>query len=265
MKVLIIGGNRFVGKKLVKTLLKNKNQVTVLNRSGTGPDGATKIKFDRNIKSDILSFNFNKFDCIVDMCLFKPKQFNLIKDEIPTDVNYIFVSSGAVDYIDTKSFGDYAIEKMAIEKSLSQTDLNYKIIRPSYIVGIGNHRPRLGYYINKLKNNEPISIDGDGDYPINLVFANDVVNCLIKLINDNNKTCKTYNICGNESITINQLIDYIKLQIGVKNHTTINSENALFPNQAFEFDNSDIKRDYKLNFINLKKGIKTYMEETNGC
>ena len=263
MKVLIIGGNRFVGKKLVKTLLKNKNQVTVLNRSGTGPDGATKIKFDRNIKSDILSFNFNKFDCIVDMCLFKPKQFNLIKDEIPTDVNYIFVSSGAVDYIDTKSFGDYAIEKMDVEKSLSQTDLNYKIIRPSYIVGIGNHRPRLGYYINKLKNNEPISIDGDGDYPINLVFANDVVNCLIKLINNNNKTCETYNICGNESVTINELINILKEELKINNHETIETKESLFPNQSFEFSNKKIKKDYGVNFTNLKVGIKQYIGEYN--
>ena len=45
--------------------------------------------------------SFDDYDCIIDMCLFKPEQFELIKDSIPTDTNYIFVSSGAVDYIDT--------------------------------------------------------------------------------------------------------------------------------------------------------------------
>ena len=150
MNILVIGGNRFVGKKLVKRLLNESHDVTVINRSGSGPDGSKKIKFDRNVLSSIQSVDFEKFDCIVDMCLFKPAQFYLIKNSIPKDVNYIFVSSGAVDYIDTNSFGDYAVEKMGVEKALSETDLNYKIVRPSYIVGMGNHRPRLGHYISQL-------------------------------------------------------------------------------------------------------------------
>ena len=104
MKILVIGGNRFVGKKLVERLITESHKVTVLNRSGTGPARAIKVKFDRNNKLDIDSFNFQGFDCIVDMCLFKPEQFYLIKDSIPTHTNYIFVSSGAVDYINTNSF-----------------------------------------------------------------------------------------------------------------------------------------------------------------
>jgi nucleoside-diphosphate-sugar epimerase len=35
-RTLVIGGNRFVGNKLVKSLL-SQSHVTVFNRSGTGP------------------------------------------------------------------------------------------------------------------------------------------------------------------------------------------------------------------------------------
>ena len=263
MKILVIGGNRFVGKKLVNELLGYHQIITVLNRSGTGPDGAIKVKFDRNNKSDIDSFNFQGFDCIVDMCLFKPEQFYLIKDSIPTNANYIFVSSGAVDYIDTNAFGDYAVEKMEVEKALSLSDINYKIVRPSYIVGIGNHRPRLGYYISQLKNNEPITIDGNGNYPINLVFADDVVNCLMKLIVDNRRTYKTYNICGDESITINELIKFLKYELRIEDYKTKDTTDSLFPNQSFEFDNTDIKDDYNINFTDFKQGIRKYIREFN--
>ena len=265
MRVLVIGGNRFVGKKLVTRLVNDSHKVTVLNRSGTGPEGATKVKFDRNNKSDIDSFNFKGFDCIVDMCLFKLEQFNLMKDSISTHTNYIFVSSGAVDYIDTNSFGDYAVEKMEVEEALSQSYMNYKIVRPSYIVGMGNHRPRLGYYISLLKNNEPIAVDGNGDYPINLVFADDVVECLIRLImiNSNRRTYKTYNICGDDSITINDLINLLKYELDVDNHKIIHTTDSLFPNQSFEFDNKDIKDDYDVNFVDLKQGIRKYIREFN--
>ena len=260
MKILVIGGNRFVGKKLVTKLLNQSYEVTVLNRSGSGPSGAKKIKFDRNIEEHYNCVDFNQYDCIVDMCLFKPEQFKLIKNKILDDINYIFVSSGAVDYIDTNSFGDYAIEKMEVEKEISQTNLNYKIIRPSYIVGMGNHRPRLGYYISKLKNNESISIDGDGNYHIHYKFHKF---CLLRLIHEKDKTYETYNVCGNESITINELIKFLKSELEVESHKVVETSDSLFPNQSFEFSNEKIKKEYSINFTNTKNGIKKYVREYN--
>ena len=152
---------------------------------------------------------------------------------------------------------------MEVEKALSETDLNYKIVRPSYIVGMGNHRPRLGYYISQLKNNKSIAIDGDGNYPINLVFANDVVNCLLKLIVDDRRTYETYNICSDEFITINNLIEFLKSELDINNHRTLDTIDSLFPNQSFTFDNSKIKNDYKIMFTDLREGIKNYIEEYN--
>ena len=263
MNILVIGGNRFVGKKLVKRLINESHDVSVLNRSGTGHDDAFKWKFDRNRKQNYDFIYFDDYDCIIDMCLFKPEQFELIKDHISKDTNYIFVSSGAVDYIDTNSFGDYAVEKMGVEKALSETDLNYKIVRPSYIVGMGNHRPRLGHYISQLKNEETIAIDGDGNYPINLVFADDVVNCLVELVKDIKRTNKTYNICGDESATINWLIEYLKSELDMKIHKKVKTTDSLFPNQSFEFDNTNIKKDYDVEFTDLRQGIKKYIEEYN--
>ena len=265
MRILVIGGNRFVGKALAKKIVweYRYNFVDVFNRSGTGPWGTNIIQGDRNNRKDLDKIDWDKYDTIVDMCLFKIEQFELIKNHIPIHTNYIFVSSGAVDYIDTNSFGDYAVEKMDIEKALLKSSLNYKIIRPSYIVGMGNHRPRLGYYISQLKNNEPITIDGDGNYPINLVFAKDVVDCLIKLIVDDKRTYETYNICSDESITINSLIEFLKQELDIENHEIINTVDSLFPNQSFEFDNTKIKDDYNVNFTDLKQGIIKYIGEYN--
>ena len=56
MKILIIGGNRFVGKLVAQKLLKD-NDVTIINRKGTGPDGCTILKGDRNNNSKTYSKN----------------------------------------------------------------------------------------------------------------------------------------------------------------------------------------------------------------
>ena len=153
--ILILGGNRFVGKALSLRLSKYNN-VDVFNRSGTCADKEIigVIQGDRNNIEDILKIDFDKYDCIVDMCLFFTSQFKLIKDLIPKNTNYIFVSSGAADEKYIETFGDYGKDKLAVENMLSETNLNYKIIRPSYIVGEGNHRPRLGYFINRILNHK---------------------------------------------------------------------------------------------------------------
>jgi hypothetical protein len=69
MKILVIGGNRFVGKKVAYGLSKLAN-VAVLNRSGTGPDKVKVIKWDRNEPFNIE----NDYNVILDFCLFKPAQ-----------------------------------------------------------------------------------------------------------------------------------------------------------------------------------------------
>ena len=113
MKILILGGNRFVGKQLSKELVLADNEVDVFNRSGTGISDVNIIQGDRNNEVDLEKINFKKYGCIVDMCLYLSTQFNLIKNFIPTNVNYIFVSSVAVYYVE--AFGEYGIKKKNIE------------------------------------------------------------------------------------------------------------------------------------------------------
>ena len=86
---------------------------------------------------------------------------------------------------------------------------------------------------------------------------------MLSLVNDMSRTYKIYYVCGNESITINNLIQFLKDEMGIKEHSVVDSEDALFPNQIFEFDNSDIKKDYGIEFTNLKSGIKDYMKDIN--
>ena len=252
-EVLILGGNRFVGKALAKKIVweYRYNFVDVFNRSGTGPRGTNIIQGDRNNREDLEKIDWDKYDTIVDMCLFKPEQFQLIEYQIPKDTNYIFVSSGAADERYIKYYGDYGHEKREVEMLLKSSDLNYKIVRPSYIVGIGNHRPRLGYYMNKIINKEFIDIDVYGENIINVVFVQDVVDYLIELVCDRERKLFTENIVG-ENITVVDLIskvsEYCKdgevLLVG-------DNRELLFPKNDFEFNTDNV-------YTTLDDGLKEY-------
>ena len=261
MNVLIFGGNRFVGKALSKVLINKDYSIDVFNRSGTSADDNINIiQGDRNKSEDIEKIDFTKYDCIVDMCLFFPNQFDLVKDKISKETNYIFVSSGAADYRYIDSYGDYGKDKLAVEELLEFSDINYKIIRPSYIVGVGNHRPRLGHYINCICEEKPIKIDGDGNNEINLVFVQDVVMVLERLIDIKTHDIEVIDVCGNENFSIigliNKINDYYSRQLNID----YNQEDAILPKNNFVFDNTQTCIKLDMTFTDFNKGLKQYIE-----
>tara|TARA_Y100000590_G_C15639032_1_gene984203 strand:- start:359 stop:1264 length:906 start_codon:yes stop_codon:yes gene_type:complete len=298
VKILILGGNRFVGKQLSQELLVNTawdyelytklpgiNKVDVFNRSGTGISNVNKIQGDRNNKEDLKKIDFGKYDSIVDMCLYKVEQFNLIKNLIPKNTNYVFVSSGAVDY--QKDFGDYASEKIEVENALIKSKINYKIVRPSYIVGKGDPHSRLESYITPS-----VPVDGGqrgAMSVINLVFVQDVVNCLVKLSEDLSRTNEIYYICGKNykikellfklTHSLRQYNSKYKMKFGkaaprleyLENnpiYTIIgNSNNPPFKNFPFKFTHSQrtkITDHYGVSISNFTDRIREYIETTMG-
>lgn len=263
-KVLIIGGNRFVGYDLSKKLLTYGYEVDVFNRTGTSANNNINIiKGDRNNKEDLDKIDFDQYHAIVDMCLYLPNQFDLIKDLISSKTNYIFVSSGAADVRYVESFGDYGRDKLKIEGVLKSTDINFDIVRPSYIVGINNHRPRIGYFVEKLNNDEVIHVAGDGKNLINIVFVEDVVEVLTKLVLRDTPELKTYNISGDESFMVIELIDIVKKKMLLRSQQKIkvsyNRSDSPFYSFNFELDNTDVCNDLDINFTDIDYGLNKYL------
>tara|TARA_B100000214_G_scaffold307664_1_gene238915 strand:+ start:447 stop:1283 length:837 start_codon:yes stop_codon:yes gene_type:complete len=261
MNVLIIGGNRFVGKALSHRLLDEKVNVDIFNRSGAGSynqliKDINIIKGDRNNIEDLKKIDFSKYDAIVDMCLFLPNQIEKMKKFLPQNSKYIFVSSGAADSRYIQHYGDYGYDKRvseAIIKTIAAGNLNYKIVRPSYIVGEGNHRPRLGYYMNKIINREHIEIAGNGQNKINVVFVQDVVDCLEELVYETKQELnnRTINIVG-ENVEVIDLINEVSKHCREGEVMLVqDDERAILPKNDFEFD-TDRK------YTTLKEGLEEY-------
>ena len=199
MNFLILGGNRFVGKKLAARLVSKGHHVTVLNRSGTGPSGCEIIKHDRNLGFSDPKFNdWNRppgespwFDDIIDFCLFKPEQAVSLITKFSPQQKYTFISSAAA-YADSHSqlyteympiggrsaFGEYGKEKSLCEYVISENNVNHVVFRPSYIVGNDCPRPRLRYYINSILSEGKAFVPGDGKALFSLVWVDDVVDAI---------------------------------------------------------------------------------------
>ncbi|MDR6976943.1 nucleoside-diphosphate-sugar epimerase [Streptomyces sp. 3330] len=75
-EVLVIGGNRYFGKRLIARLLTAGDRVTVLNRgSSAPPPGATHLIADRDDEDALnAALGSRAFDVVVDQVCYTPRQ-----------------------------------------------------------------------------------------------------------------------------------------------------------------------------------------------
>jgi nucleoside-diphosphate-sugar epimerase len=253
MEILIIGGNRFVGKKVAQTLYKEHN-VTVLNRKGTSPVECNIIQQDRNELKELPDY-----DIVIDMCLYNLEQTKNIVDILKKQQNlqqYIFISSIASEL---EFFGEYGKQKHLAEKFIMYSDLPWTILKPTYVLGIDNPHDRESYYIKKLLNNEIIEVEGEGDQPLSFVFSEDIVKVICKIIEEK-VIHKTYNLCNDDVVTLKEFITIISDVVDKKPNIQYNSKGGPFENKKCTFANNQIKNDLNIEFKPLKQGITDYYE-----
>ena len=98
MRILIIGGGRFLGRAFATQALEAGHDVTVFNRglSGFDPPGAQVIRGDREVPADLerLAAASSDWDLVVDTCGFKPaivgRSAAILADRA---ASYLFISS----------------------------------------------------------------------------------------------------------------------------------------------------------------------------
>ncbi|WP_418896294.1 NAD-dependent epimerase/dehydratase family protein [Streptomyces cupreus] len=75
-EVLVIGGNRYFGKRLIRRLLAAGDRVTVLNRgSAPPPTGAVHLVADRDDENSLRkALGSRTFDVVVDQVCYTPRQ-----------------------------------------------------------------------------------------------------------------------------------------------------------------------------------------------
>ncbi|MEA2460064.1 MAG: hypothetical protein QOH90_241, partial [Actinomycetota bacterium] len=106
MKVLVIGGTKFVGRHLVGCLLERGHDVTLFNRGQTNPGlfaRAEHIKGDR--ENDLHLLKDRAWDVAVDTCGYFPRVVDASAALLADSVGrYVFISSVSA-YRDFRSEG----------------------------------------------------------------------------------------------------------------------------------------------------------------
>ncbi|MFG3036101.1 NAD-dependent epimerase/dehydratase family protein [Streptomyces sp. NPDC048330] len=116
MDILVIGGNRYFGKRLIALLRESGHRISVLNRGSSGtPEGIERLVADRDDEAALESVLAGRsFDVVVDQVCYTPRQAEIARR----------VFAGRTRrYVMTSTVEVYAYEDSAVPVAESAIDL----------------------------------------------------------------------------------------------------------------------------------------------
>ena len=226
MKILVMGGTRFVGKSLVGKLISHNYDIDIFTRGNkSNPENTNLIKGDRNNIESILKIKDKKYDVIYDISGRELEQTKLLVENVADSFKrYIYVSSAGVyseNYelplseespLDPQSRhkGKFETENWLIEQKIPFTSF-----RPTYIYGPGNYNKIENWFFERLFHLKKIPIPGDGSLITQLGHVSDLSDVMIKCLDFEKSKNSIYNCSGEKGVTI-KAVSYTHLTLPTK-------------------------------------------------
>ena len=235
---LVIGGSRLIGPRLVETLLDRGYRVIVFNR-GTRParfEGmdVQQVVGNRNAEDDLARVAQLAPDIVFDTCCYEPHQAGMVVDLFGNRLQrYVYVSTVAV-YREPQEFpiveesplglwplwGEYGLNKARTDQTFLEAyqtiAFPVTILRPTYILGSGNHVEREAFFTGRLLRQVPIVIPGDGQALISFAFADEVAQAMVRLAETPKAAGQVYNCARDQAVTLLGFVHLCARLLGVE-------------------------------------------------
>jgi nucleoside-diphosphate-sugar epimerase len=242
VKLLIIGGNRFLGVELAARRLARGDRVTLLNRGNLGdPFGplVQRIRVDRGTDTFDSALGETTWDGVVDFALFDGVQAQRLNRVLAGRVGHLIaISTGQVYLVRTPrpviaTEADYAgatlqsapsaedepdwrygVEKRQVEEVLFRSTLPFTTLRLPMVHGGRDHQRRLDSVLWRLMDGGPIFLTRP-QAPIRHVFSGGVVDAIEALL-ERQAARLAFNLAWSEALSAHDFILRIGESFGVR-------------------------------------------------
>jgi 2'-hydroxyisoflavone reductase len=208
MRMLFVGGTRFVGRAMVEAAVAAGHQVTLLHRGTTtadGPDGVEHLLADRD--GDLSVLDGREFDATVDVCAYVPRQVERLAAALDgRGGHHVLVSTVSV-YADADGPGiteDATLTEAPAADVEEVTDETYgglkvlceraavaaygadrlTVVRPTFVVGPYDYTLRFPQWVHRVAAGGEVLAPGPRDAPVQLVDARDQGAWTVRLAED---------------------------------------------------------------------------------
>ncbi|MBE9129550.1 MULTISPECIES: NAD-dependent epimerase/dehydratase family protein [unclassified Coleofasciculus] len=218
MRILIMGGTRFIGVYLTKILLEQGHDVVLFNR-GNKPAPVENIKQIHGDRTDAAQLkeklSSEEFDAIFDnngreLSDTQPLA-EIFKDRVQ---HFIYMSSAGVylksdqlphregDAVDPKSRHK---GKHHTETYLQSQGIPFTGIRPTYIYGPQNYNDLEAWFFDRIVRDRPIPIPGNGMHITQLGHVQDLAHAMSQVLGNKQAVGEIYNVSGDRYVTFDGL------------------------------------------------------------
>lgn len=241
MRVLVTGGNRYIGLDLVFELARRGHHVTVINsHEAPLPEGARRIHADRRVPGAFEAALRNRrddFDVIFDNTAYVPADVQPMVELFGGRIaHYVFTSSQAVyrrsfvqpihEHFRRHAPDDpdprkaYGVGKVQCEDYLlgewRRSGFPATCLRVGHTLGPRSAQAsRDPAFFARLEAGRPILIPGEGFAALQLVHINDVARLMAALVGNERVRGEAYNVSGAEITTIVGVVHLIARAMGV--------------------------------------------------
>ena len=181
MKILVLGGTRFMGVDTVELLLDHDHEVVVFNRGtrkDVWPGRVHETHGDRTDAAALTQLAGETFDGVVDFCAYRDSDVRNLLAVQGEVQRLVHMSSGTVYALEPRLpwaedtpygpamlWGEYARGKIECEHVLRGERPAWAAttaIRPPWVLGPRSYADRERFVLNRLLDGEPILLPGDG-------------------------------------------------------------------------------------------------------
>jgi UDP-glucose 4-epimerase len=213
-----MGGTRFIGVSLTKILVEQGHEVVLFNR-GNQPAPVERIRQihgDRTNPDDLKQkLAGESFDVIFDN---NGRELSdtqpLVEMFLGRMEQFIYMSSAGVyqkadilphvegDPIDPKSRHK---GKHDTEAYLTEHDIPFTSIRPTYIYGPQNYNDLEAWFFDRIVRDRPIPIPGHGQHITQLGHVHDLAQAMAQVVGKSKPIGQIYNVSGDRFVTFDGL------------------------------------------------------------
>jgi 2'-hydroxyisoflavone reductase len=205
MRILMIGGTRFIGRHVVEAARAAGHEVTVFHRGQSGRDLFPDVEHligDRN--DDLSALADGSWEATVDTCAYLPRQVHALADVLGERAGrYLLVSSvsayaspGQRGYredaalaelddatVEDVTGGTYGGLKVLCERAaVARFGPRTLMVRPTYVVGPDDYTWRFPWWVARIAGGGDVLAPGPADAPSQLIDVRDIASWMVGLL-----------------------------------------------------------------------------------
>jgi UDP-glucose 4-epimerase len=294
--ILILGGNSFIGKNLIKAFDNKSFNLHIVQRHNNNTiSEANNYYFFSYFKVEniIKVIEDNNINCVIDLISTIIPSSNLeqydyeIRNNYTTklsllkyfadfNIKYVYISSGGTIYGQNNEIlqneesilapiNYYGLSKLIFEETIKIYNINhnlqYLIIRPSNPYGSYQDKNKLQGFvsvaINNILHNNIIEIWGNGNIVRDYIYISDLINAIINLL-EINVSNQIFNIGSGKGTTLLQVIKEIEVITNKKAVLDFKNQRIIdIPINILDI--SKLKKYIYFDPMTLNSGLKLYI------